>query len=161
MTAPRIALRAFTSADDAALLSWVPDAVALERIAGRTLTWPLTAEQLQGLRDEATYTPFTAHEPATPDVPVAHLEIVRLGPSEGRLARVVVDPARRGEGLGKPIVGAALDWAAAHGFTDVELRVFADNTPAIRTYAAVGFTTSEPYPNDDRIVVLRCLLQDR
>jgi GNAT superfamily N-acetyltransferase len=161
MTASHIALRPFAPADDAALLSWVPDAVALERVAGLTLTWPLTAEQLQGLRDEPAFIAFTAHEPATPAVPVAHLEIVRLGPTEARLARVVVDPARRGEGLAKPIVGAALDWAAEHGFTDAELRVFADNTPAIRTYTAVGFTTSEPYPGDDRIVVLRCVLQDR
>jgi hypothetical protein len=29
---------------------------------------------------------------------------------------------------------------------------------AIRTSTAVGFTTSEPYPDDDRIAVLRCTL---
>jgi hypothetical protein len=32
---------------------------------------------------------------------------------------------------------------------------------AIRTYTAAGLTTSEPYPDDDRIAVLRCTLSDR
>lgn len=160
-TRPRVAIRPFAPADDAAMLSWMGNAGELERVAGPTLSWPLTVEQLQGLRDNPDFHAFTAHEAATPDVPLAHLEIVRLTPTAGRLARVVLDPSRRGEGLARPIVGAALDWAAAQGFTDVELRVFADNEPAIRTYVAVGFTTDEPYPDDDRIRVLRCSLADR
>jgi RimJ/RimL family protein N-acetyltransferase len=158
MPGPRVLIRAFVPEDDAALLSWFPDATALERVAGRTLAWPLTVEQLQGLRDEPTFHAFTAHEPATPDVPLAHVEVVRLGPTDGRLARVVLDPARRGEGLAKPIVAAVQDWAQAAGFTDLELRVFVDNEPAIRTYVALGFTTREPFPDDPRVVTLRCRL---
>jgi|GEM_PF-2366816 len=160
MPEPRLVLRPFAPEDDAAMLAWFATPAELERVAGATLRWPLDAAQLQGLRDEPSFTAFTAVEPGREDVPVAHAEVVTLAPGHGRLARVVLDPARRGEGLAKPLIAAVLEHARAAGLTDLELRVFADNAPALRTYLALGFTTREPFPGDDRVVVLRCALHD-
>jgi RimJ/RimL family protein N-acetyltransferase len=157
-----VGVRPFTAADDEAMLSWFASAAELERAAGRTLAWPLTRDQLQDLRDDPDCHAFTAFVAPRDDVPIAHLEIVgSTPPSHGRLARVVLDPARRGEGLARPIVLAVLDWARDNGFTQLDLRVFADNVPAIRTYEAAGFTTREPFPGDDRLLVLRCDLRRR
>ena len=45
----------------------------------------------------------------------------------------------RGQGIGKPLMQAALDAAQAYGFTRVELSVRADNARAIALYRRLGF----------------------
>jgi ribosomal protein S18 acetylase RimI-like enzyme len=45
----------------------------------------------------------------------------------------------RGQGVGGALLDAALDWAAEHGFTRVELYVYARNAPAIALYEKHGF----------------------
>jgi ribosomal protein S18 acetylase RimI-like enzyme len=59
---------------------------------------------------------------------------------EAELARLIIDPARRGHGLGRVMVRAFLAEARRCGWADVWLRVTPDNEPALRCYAAVGFT---------------------
>jgi RimJ/RimL family protein N-acetyltransferase len=72
---------------------------------------------------------------------------------------MVIDPARRGQGLASVIVSAALRWARAEaGFREVELHVFRDNVRAIRAYERAGFTTREPHADDERQYTLRCRL---
>ncbi|MEO6772912.1 MAG: GNAT family N-acetyltransferase [Kofleriaceae bacterium] len=45
----------------------------------------------------------------------------------------------RGQGVGTALLAAALHWAAAQGFTRVELYVYARNAPAIALYEKHGF----------------------
>jgi putative acetyltransferase len=45
----------------------------------------------------------------------------------------------RGQGVGGALLEAALEWAADHGFTRVELYVYARNAPAIALYEKHGF----------------------
>jgi len=47
--------------------------------------------------------------------------------------------AQRGRGIGKRLIGAALDAASAANFHRVELEVFANNAVAIALYERVGF----------------------
>jgi ribosomal protein S18 acetylase RimI-like enzyme len=58
---------------------------------------------------------------------------------EAELARILVDPARRGRGIGRALTAALVERARAAGFADVWLRVVPGNEPALRTYAAAGF----------------------
>ena len=55
------------------------------------------------------------------------------------MVRVLLDPARRGEGLGRPLVAAATAYASALGMSRLGLNVFADNAAAIRAYERLGF----------------------
>ena len=58
---------------------------------------------------------------------------------EAELARLIVDPAHRGRGVGRELVRALVGEARRLGWSDVWLRVDPDNEPAVRAYAAAGF----------------------
>lgn len=45
----------------------------------------------------------------------------------------------RGKGVGKELLGAALEWAPTAGIKRVELYVYVRNTPAIKLYERFGF----------------------
>jgi RimJ/RimL family protein N-acetyltransferase len=51
-----------------------------------------------------------------------------------------LDPAARGQGLARPLVVAAVDWARDRRARTVTLRVAADNTVARGVYESMGFT---------------------
>jgi ribosomal protein S18 acetylase RimI-like enzyme len=53
---------------------------------------------------------------------------------------LVVDRAARGRGVGRALIGAALDWAGAHGCAEVEVSTEVDNTEAAAFYRRLGFT---------------------
>lgn len=55
------------------------------------------------------------------------------------LQRIAVDPARRGQGLGRDLLDRALEMAAAEGATEMWLEVARHNSAARALYAAVGF----------------------
>jgi RimJ/RimL family protein N-acetyltransferase len=154
-----VGLRPSTPADDAAQISWVADAAEVERFAGPSLTFPVTPEQLQAHRDDpaiATFVAFLAPDEATP---VGRLDVVRLGDGDGagRISRVLIAPAHRGRGLAHPMLSSALAYARDAGLTTLELHVFKDNTPAIRTYERLGFTITGDAPKDpERQATMRC-----
>ncbi|MDQ3454876.1 MAG: GNAT family N-acetyltransferase [Actinomycetota bacterium] len=61
---------------------------------------------------------------------------------EVELARLIVDPAGRGRGVGR-VLATRLAGRARTSYADVFLRVHPDNVAAWRAYAAAGF---EPVP---------------
>jgi ribosomal protein S18 acetylase RimI-like enzyme len=63
---------------------------------------------------------------------------------EAELARLVIDPARRGRGLGRALTRALADEARQRGFAEVWLRVVPDNVAARRAYEAAGFVRATP-----------------
>jgi ribosomal-protein-alanine N-acetyltransferase len=146
-----LALRDFTAADDDALIAWAPTAEALMLFAGSTLVFPLTSPQLQALRDTPHLYTWTAYVAPDVDVPVGHAELLRTGPASGRLARIVLSPSRRGAGLGRALVAAAIERAEGLGFRELDLRVYDGNDAAIRTYLALGFADAGPMPGDPSV----------
>ena len=65
-----------------------------------------------------------------------------LSVNEGMLKFVVVDPALRGKGMGKALLGLALEYAFTVTKADaVRLCVFTENVPALKCYESVGFTS--------------------
>ncbi|MXW75550.1 MAG: mycothiol synthase [Acidimicrobiaceae bacterium] len=61
-------------------------------------------------------------------------------PNLGEIYVIAVDPDFHGQGLGKPMTLAGLEWLAAQGLTDGMLYVESDNHAANATYAAIGFS---------------------
>ena len=68
--------------------------------------------------------------------------------NEGLLKFVMVDPAVRGKGIGKAMLKLALEYAFGITKADaVHLRVFTENTRAVRCYERIGFTTESTEPD--------------
>ncbi len=60
-----------------------------------------------------------------------------------------LDPAARGQGLARPLVAAAVDWARDRRARTVTLRVAADNAVARGVYESLGFAlTAAESPSD-------------
>src|SRR3954469_22400499 len=77
--------------------------------------------------------------------PVAYGELwVEPDDAEAELAHLVVDPARRRQGLGTALAVSLVDRARAGGLTNIFLRVRHDNEVAIACYAGVGFVRCSP-----------------
>lgn len=69
-----------------------------------------------------------------------------------------LDPQARGQGLARPLVTAAVDWARNRNASTVTLRVAADNTQARGVYESLGFTvaaTEIPGPRNEVAMTLR------
>ena len=69
-------------------------------------------------------------------------------PTTGWLFAMWVRPERRGEGLGRRLVAAVEEWAAALDIDQLLLRVTDGNDGAVRFYASCGFvgTSDAPEP---------------
>ncbi len=52
---------------------------------------------------------------------------------------LMVDSRFRRRGVGRALLGAAVEWARGHGVTKLELHVFPWNEPAIKLYESFGF----------------------
>ncbi len=61
-------------------------------------------------------------------------------PDLGEIYAIGVDPRYHGQGLGRPMTNAGLDWLVQQGLTVGMLYVEATNEPALRTYHRLGFT---------------------
>jgi RimJ/RimL family protein N-acetyltransferase len=144
MPRPRIRLVPFVSSDIDRLLGWIRSPEELMLWTASSFGWPLTREHIEGhLRDSAERGDrliFKAVEES--GEAVGHVELGAIDPRNRstRIGRVLVDPARRGQGLGGEMMRAALAVAfkelRAHR---VELGVFDVNPAAISCYERVGF----------------------
>jgi [ribosomal protein S18]-alanine N-acetyltransferase len=63
---------------------------------------------------------------------------------EAELARLIVDPAIRGRGVGRAMVRLLAARARERGYDDVWVRVLPSNEPAIKAYVAAGFVRTTP-----------------
>ncbi len=67
--------------------------------------------------------------------------------NEGLLKFVMVDPALRGQGLGKAMLRLAVEYAFSISKADaVSLRVFTENTGAVKCYEHAGFIEEKTEP---------------
>lgn len=136
-----VELIAFDPGHATLVASWATSAAELDRWAAR--------------RDHPLDPAVFATWHADPDVhawmlldddePVAYGEVWN-DPEEGEaeLARLIVDPARRGRGIGRLLVGALATRVADAGFDEVWVRVVPDNAPAIACYSGAGFVRAAP-----------------
>jgi [ribosomal protein S18]-alanine N-acetyltransferase len=141
---PAPALVPFRPEHGPALTSWVRSVDEASRWA--SLDHLPTLEDLERWHSQ----PY-----ATPYVLVSGADVVGYGEvwddgeedrkeDEAELARLVIDPARRGRGFGRALTRALADEAWRRGVTEVWLRVVEDNVPARRAYEAAGFVRATP-----------------
>ena len=175
-------LRPFEPRDAATILSWICDETEFYKwSADRYGRYPIAPDDViahyAGLAASGRFFPLTAFEVAdgaevTPgESAVGHL-IMRYTDDAGETVRfgfIIVDPARRGEGLGRRMIEAAVAHAAgALGAKRITIGVFENNAPARRCYAAAGFREAACEPEycrilgeDRRIIELEREIGDR
>lgn len=73
------------------------------------------------------------------------------GGRDAYLEELYVVPARRGAGLGRALLDAALDAARARGANRIELGTSEDDTAAIGLYESSGFSNREGGPDGPRM----------
>lgn len=132
-----------------------PGADALAERVGELLAGPGFAVLLiGGSRDgePAASAGGEASQDAGDEMPLG-LAVLRFRPSlwsraqECYLAELYVVPDRRGEGLGRALLGAALELARAEGADHIDLGTSDDDTAARGLYESFGFTNRENGPD--------------
>jgi RimJ/RimL family protein N-acetyltransferase len=147
---PQIRLRPFNRSDFEHLISWVATPQTLGQWCAAFFRHPLDEDQLQRYIDSASQpnvrTIFTALGPSGDAL--GHIEISMIWPHlSSRLSRVLVSPARRGEGLGGAMVALAASFSfEAHSVDRIDLGVAANNAPAIACYRRIGFSHVGTWP---------------
>ncbi len=102
---------------------------------------PVPADQINAWAQEDGVQPFGLYRDGRL---VGYGELwVDDGEAEVELARLIVDPAARGQGLGRRMVTGLAGLARAR-YPRVFVRVHPDNVAAQRCYAAAGFGLVEP-----------------
>jgi ribosomal protein S18 acetylase RimI-like enzyme len=76
-----------------------------------------------------------------------------LGTRQAYVTLVLVDPRDRGQGLGKALVGRALDVARSRGFRSCRLEVRRDNEQAAALYRSIGFRLAETRERRDLLEI--------
>ncbi|MCX9191609.1 N-acetyltransferase [Carbonactinospora thermoautotrophica] len=77
---------------------------------------------------------------------VGSIGVTRAGDSTAQLRWFLVDPAQRGQGLGRRLLRTALDYARERGFSSMFLWTNACLEVAHRLYREAGFTLTESRP---------------
>jgi GNAT superfamily N-acetyltransferase len=112
------------------------------------VNWPAAAKQaFIEQQFQAQYQHYRQHYPQALFLLVCHQDqpVGRLylspGKTELRLMDIILMPELRGQGLGRALLAAVLDWAISDGL-DLSLHVEADN-PARLWYQRLGFDEVE------------------
>jgi ribosomal protein S18 acetylase RimI-like enzyme len=123
----------------AVVVGWVRTEDELRRLAPSTPP-PLTAEKVSRWRKVGGEA-LVAFENRD-SCPVAYGELNSMRYESGHLwlGHVIVDPARRGRGIGRRFVASLLNEAFfERAARKVSLIVFPDNAAAVRCYESIGF----------------------
>jgi len=138
-------LAAATAADFAEVMTWFPDAAAVDRWGGPQFRFPFTRESfLEDCRVDMLES-YALRDP-TGLLAAFGQSYERTG--RGHLARLVANPAARRRGAGSRLIEMIiLSLAARHAYDEYSLFVYRDNTPAYRCYLSLGFAVTD-YPAD-------------
>lgn len=139
-----IGLRPYKKCDAAVVASWVLDEREFHQWSGGLLgDYPFSEKNLhdfaESVVDETGCIQMIATEKG---IPVGHLMFrSREGQNDTiHLSFVIVDPSKRGQGIGKAMVRAASNYAFDYlNAKKITLRVYEENYYALRTYLSVGF----------------------
>lgn len=141
-------LNVATEADISHLMSWFPTERSVDIWGGPKFRYPFTPETFQEdvhWRDMDTY--------CLVDAGGEMLAFGQIYERHGRinLARLVVSPERRGQGIGRQLVLLLMDEGrGSFALQEYSLFVYKDNYPAKACYAGLGFEQHE-YPADDEL----------
>ncbi len=137
-----IKLKIFEENDSPTLISEIPDARFLLQWAGPNYIYPLDTVQLIDTSGNPSFKVFRAIRTDNFET-IGHIQLMDIEPSTSScvLGRVLIFEKYRGNGFGKEITQAAVNYAFENlNLSEVTLSVFDFNTPAIKAYKSLGFS---------------------
>lgn len=148
-------LRPPRSDDYVALASWMTDAQSCLRWAGPKLKFPFEAALLAGLLAEPGAVSRVLERRAVGEEPLGFGQYWSRTEGVAHLARIVVSPAHRGQGLAESLCRLLMaDAQSTLGARTFTLRVSRDNGAAIPIYRRLGFD-EVPTLSDVRVMFMR------
>jgi len=140
-------LRPYEKKDSGVICSWLSDEAALYKwSADRIGRFPLEGDELNREYYEKTYpTPMYPMTMVDEEENVVGHILLRFPDADDkshiRFGFVIVDKAKRGQGLGRKLLELAKDYAVRElGAKKISLAVFSSNPPAIKCYRSEGFS---------------------
>ena len=154
MNPSKPSLRPATTGDAAIALAWTPEDAALRRWAGPSARCPATAQSRWEDINNADAVTFSLVSPVGDMLGLGQVRFREQ--TFGHLARIIVSPQKRGQGLGRALCLALMREAVRlhptiKGFS---LHVFPDNPGAIALYRSLGFVERGMHPQ------FNCLLME-
>jgi ribosomal-protein-alanine N-acetyltransferase len=122
--------------DFATVASWLGSPDECRRWSGPRVSYPI---DLAALHEELQYEESESWCIASGDRVVAFGQIVLKPSARLHLARLIVSPLRRGEGLGRLLTLHLLERALAERPPRVSLNVDPENDSALNIYRSLGF----------------------
>ena len=134
---PTDSLAPFHAAHARELAGWAATAEEARRWGGQDVVWPMAASVFSAWHADPGVRPFVL---ARGGVLLGYGEVwIDADEREVELARVIVRPERRGQGLGRLLVRLLLEQAAETGYQAAFVRVVPDNAGALACYRRAGF----------------------
>jgi ribosomal protein S18 acetylase RimI-like enzyme len=131
-------LRAFRESDAREVARWPTSLDEVRRWAGSDPGWPVDVSVFGRWHADPDVRPYVKCDD---EQPVGYGEVWIDEPEqEVELARIIVSPDHRGQGLGRRLVRLLLDRASLSGLPDAFVRVVPENGPALACYRGAGFS---------------------
>ncbi len=105
------------------------------------------AERAREMLERDELVVFLAGEPAVGIASMLFRVSIWSPTRDAYLEELYVEPPRRGDGLGRALLEAAMDAARERGATRIELNTGETDAAARRLYEAAGFTNREGDPD--------------
>ena len=132
--------------------SWISDAKACSRWAGPQVPFPFSSVELPA-HIHATDTNTFCLSAEKEDL-LGFAQYFDKGNGVVRLARVIVSPACRGQGLGKILCALVIERALTSlKVESFSLGVYRDNPAAIATYSELGFSLVEDQSTEESLTM--------
>jgi len=125
-------LRPATADDVATVVGWIDSEAAMVQWSGPGFAWPLTTDQVLARQEDPGAVLLVAEDAAGAVQALAR--VTERPERAARIGWVVVDPARRGSGIGRVFLPAIIDACFATGAERLNLGVLRHNTAARRLY---------------------------
>lgn len=140
------------------LMTWFPDARALQYWGGPDFRFPFSAASF---REDAKVDGIDSFSLVADDGALAAFGQCYLRVERCHFGRVGVAPARRGQGLGSRLFREMADWGQAHlGPRELSLFVHRSNPEAHRLYLRLGFR-EVPYPDPAFMPAAHYMIADK
>jgi ribosomal protein S18 acetylase RimI-like enzyme len=109
-------------------------------------------ERGRQLLEAGEITVLLAGEPAIGIAQLRFFHSVWSDGHEAYLEELYVAPERRGEGLGRALLEAAIELARERGAVNIDLNTSEDDTAALALYESAGFTNREGRPDGPKML---------
>lgn len=131
-------------ADVDELMAWFPDAAAVDRWGGPRFRYPFTR---LSFREDCRIDEISSFCLKDPDNAMAAFGQFYNRYDRAHLARLISDPHRRRQGIGRRLIRLIMQAAQLQtGHKQSSLFVYRDNEPALSCYLAMGFVVQD-YPD--------------